>query len=919
MITKIFSVLKSIHSSVWLALLTLFFVITVFPAASFELKLGHSQKYSRWQTDEVDLGLYSGSINAAAIQTQPKGCSSIACNRLDNQSLSTDSFNPKSVFPSSNLETSQIKNDALAALEQGRTLYEAGRFSEAVAVWQQSVKELEAQGDPLNLAITFTYLSNVYQELGQWQQAGETIGKSLSLLQSGDSTGIPALILAQALNTQASLQLALGQTEVALNTWQLAEKAYTQAKDETGILGSQINQAQALQILGLYRRAQTILEQVNQKLLASPDSLLKATGLRSLGIALQVTGDLERSQEILQQSLAIASSLNSPADISAAYFALGNSARISPAPKLALELYRKAAENATNTISKLEALLNQFSLLIQTKQVATARALLPTIQAELAKLTPSRDAVYAQVNYAQSLIQLEKDDRSSIRNSPEIAKILAQAVQQARTLNDPKAESYALIELGNLYELSQQWVEAENLTEQALLIAQKIRADDIVARTQAQLGAIFKQLGDLERAIASYTEAVKTFQSLRSDLVAANSDVQFSFRDSVEPVYRELVGLLLQFNPSQENIQQARQLLEALQLAELENFFREACLRAKPQQIDQIDPTAAVFYPIILKDRLEVIVSLPGESLRRYTTELPQTEVEKAIDQLLESLNPFFSSRDRLRVSEKIYDWLIRPVETELNASSVKTLVFILDGSLRNLPMSALHNGQYYLVEKYNIAVTPGLQLLEARSLAQAQLKVLTAGLTEARQGFAALPGVKLEVEQIAAELPARTFLDREFTEKNLQKQIQATSFPIVHLATHGQFSSNPEQTFILTWDEKIKVKEFEDLLRFRQQGDANPIELLVLSACQTAAGDKRAALGLAGVAVRSGARSTLATLWSVKDQSTAQLMSEFYQELSKGVRKAEALRTAQLKLFKQAKYQHPFYWAPFVLVGNWL
>lgn len=871
MITKIISLLKSVHSSVWLALLTLFLVITVFPAASADFTLGHSQKYNR------------------------------------------------SLITARNLGTSKIQNDALTILEQGRTLYEAGRFSEAADVWQQAVKEFTAQGEVFHLALTLTYLSNVYQELGQWEQAGETIAKSLNLIQSGDRTKIPTLILAQALNTQASLQLALGQTETALNTWELAEKAYTQAKDETGKLGTQINQAQALQILGLYRRAQAILEQVNQKLVALPDSLLKATGLRSLGIALQVTGDLERSQKVLQQSLAIASELNSPADISAANFALGNAARISPDPKLALELYQKAAENATNAIAKLEALLNQLSLLVETKQQETARAILPSIQAQLAKLSPSRDAVYAQVNYAQSLIKLEKDDRIPIANSQEIAKILAVAVQQARTLNDPKAESYALIELGNLYQLSQQWNEAENLTQQALLIAQKIRADDIVARTQAQLGAIFQQRGDMERAIASYTEAVKTFQSLRSDLVAVNSDVQFSFRDSVEPVYRELVGLLLQLNPSQENIQQARQLLEALQQAELENFFREACLRAKPQQIDQIDPTAAVFYPIILKDRLEVILSLPGQPLRRYTTQLPQSEVEKTIDQLLESLNPFFSSRDRLRVSQKIYDWLIRPIEAELAGSQVKTLVFILDGSLRNLPMAALHNGQYYLVEKYNIAVTPGLQLVEARSLAQGQLKVLTAGLTEARQGFAALPGVKLEVEQIASELPARTFLDREFTEKNLQKQIQATSFPIIHLATHGQFSSNPEQTFILTWDEKIKVKEFEDLLRFRQQGDANPIELLVLSACQTAAGDKRAALGLAGVAVRSGARSTLATLWSVKDQSTAQLMSEFYQQLSQGVRKAEALRTAQLNLLKQSKYEHPFYWAPFVLVGNWL
>ncbi len=297
MITKIIALLKSLHSSVWLALLTLFFVITVLPAASFDFNLGHSQKYSRLHTDEVHLSLYSGSINAAAIQTKPTGCSSLACNPLYNHSLTTHS----SKFAGSYLGTSK---NALTVLEQGRTLYEAGRFSEAAAVWQQAVKLLEAQGEVFNLAVTLTYLSNVYQELGEWDRASETIAKSLNLIQSGDTTKIPTLILAQALNTQASLQLALGQTEAALNTWQLAEKAYTQAQDETGILGSQINQAQALQILGLYRRAQAILEQVNQKLLASPDSLLKATGLRSLGIALQVTGDLERSQAILQQSLA---------------------------------------------------------------------------------------------------------------------------------------------------------------------------------------------------------------------------------------------------------------------------------------------------------------------------------------------------------------------------------------------------------------------------------------------------------------------------------------------------------------------------------------------------------------------------------------------------------------------------------------
>ncbi len=371
---------------------------------------------------------------------------------------------------------------------------------------------------------------------------------------------------------------------------------------------------------------------------------------------------------------------------------------------------------------------------------------------------------------------------------------------------------------------------------------------------------------------------------------------------------------------TQKNIKQARKVIENLQLAELDNFFREACLDAKPQQIDEIDSKAAVIYPIILSDRLEVILSLPGQPLRHYTTRLPQKDVEKTLDGLLESLNPFFSEEERLRLSQEVYDWLIRPAQEQLASQSIKTLVFVPDGLLRNLPMAALHDGKQYLVEKYSLALTPGLQLLAPRSLGRNDLRTLTAGLTEARQGFSALPGVNVEVSQIASEVPSKVFLNQQFTETNLLKQIGAASFRIVHLATHGQFSSDPEKTFILIWDGKIKVREFEDFLRSTEQNAPNPIELLVLSACQTAAGDKRAALELAGVAVRSGARSTLATLWSVKDESTAQLMAEFYRLLAQpGVSKAEALRQAQLAVLKQPQFQHPFYWAPFILVGNWL
>ncbi|MFB2969845.1 CHAT domain-containing protein [Aerosakkonema sp. BLCC-F183] len=829
-------------------------------------------------------------------------------------------------------------------LEDGKKLYDAGRFSDAVAVWEKAAESYREKNDRLYLALTLNYLSNAYQELGQWEKAKDAIAQSLNLLTNSATRQHSALIFAQALNSQGSLQLAMGQTEAALDSWKQAENAYEKAGDAAGILGSKINQAQALQAFGQYQRAKTNLENANKNLGSLPDSILKSVGLRSLGEALQVLGDLPKSEEVLKQSLALAQKLNSPTETSAALFSLGNHAKSAGDSKAALDFYQQAAAIAPSPIAKLETLLNLFNLRIETKEQENIPSLISQIQTEISKLNPSRAAVYAQVNFAETLMKLSLvsqwpglNQAEQITNKREgnasIAKLLATAVQQARSLKDARAESYALVALGKLYQQNQQQSDAENLTRQALTIAQAISANDITARAAWQLGKILKQEGRNEDAIAAYTQAVKTLQILRSDLVATNTNLQFSFRESVEPVYRELVGLLLDESSEYsaaltENskskipnrIAQARELIEALQLAELDNYFREACLNVKPQQIDAIDRQAAVIYPIILSDRLEVILSLPGKPLRHYKTDLPESKVESVLEQLLESINPVFSLEELWQVSQQVYDWLIRPAETDLATSGIKTLVFVLDGSLRNLPMSILYDGQKYLIEKYSIALTPGLQLLPTRSISGKHLEVLTAGLTESRSGFSALPGVEAELKRIASELPSQILLNQQFSEENLSTQIKAASFPIVHLATHGQFSSNPDETFILAWDKKLNVRRFEEILRSREGKQTSAIELLVLSACQTAAGDNRAALGLAGVALKSGARTTLATLWSVKDLSTATLITEFYSQLGQPhVTKAEALRRAQLSLLKTPQFEHPFYWSPFVLVGNWL
>jgi CHAT domain-containing protein len=825
--------------------------------------------------------------------------------------------------------TAQIptSHNAENLVEQGRVLYEGDRYNDAVKILQQANAAFAESGDKLGQAMTLSNLSLAYQQLGLWTEAENAITQTLNLLQNLDSSKQSSEIFAQALDVQGRLQVAQGQTEKAINTWQQAADIYLKIGESAKLIRNRINSAQALQVLGLYRQAENILEELRRSLATLPDTIDKITGLRSLGDVLRLVGNLTESEKVLQESLKLASSLRSNQAISATLISLGKTARTQQNPQAALNYFQQAAALSVPNNTRLDLLLNQFSVLVETKEFRATADLLPQIQAEISKLPPSRMAVYARINLAQNLAKIKQENNTNTSSWLDIAQILAVGVKQAKDLQDQRAESYATGTLGYLYEQAGQPSDAFNLTKQALFLAQRINASDIVYQWQWQMGRLLKVKGDIQSALAYYSQAVKTLQSLRSDLVAINPDIQFSFRENVEPVYREYVELLLRGGTSAANkdkLKEARQVIESLQLAELDNFFRSACLTAKVNidiAVDKEDISAAVIYPIILPNRLEVILKLPGQdNLHQYTTPVAKNEVENTIKQLKEDIQEFKVGRDKQSQFQKLYEWLLLPAEKQLQNSKIETLVFVLDGSLRNIPMSALYDGKQYLVEKYNIAVSPSLQLFDVKRLQHAQLKALTAGLSEARFNFSQLNYVETELQQIKSEVSSKLLLNQEFTSQAFQKQVNSQSFPIVHLATHGQFSSNPDKTFILAYDRPIKVNDLNQLLRTREETQPDIIELLVLSACQTATGDERATLGLAGVAVRAGARSTLASLWNLNDASTAKLMSQFYKELIQpGTSKAQALRRAQLALIRQEEYALPYFWAPYILVGNWL
>ncbi|BDA73694.1 hypothetical protein RIVM261_039460 [Rivularia sp. IAM M-261] len=814
---------------------------------------------------------------------------------------------------------SSIPNSPLNLLEEGKLLYDRGEFANAAAIWEQSVKQFAVQEQRYQ-ADAYRYLAIVYQDLGQWEAAKKAIKRALEI------SGVvkDKLLIAQVFNTQAKLQLNLAQTTLALETWKQAESIYRSLEDTTGVILTQINQAQALQNLGFYRRARILLEQVNQNIKTSTDTLVQIKVLRSLGIALEVIGDLEESQAILSKSLALSQKINDNFEIGENLLSLGNTLLALENFVIAEEYYEQAAINTNSQLTQLEAQVNQFNVLTKTKQNQKAYNLIPEIEKHLSQIQPSRAVIYAQVNFANSLMTLWLTDNK--QDKTKIATILATALQQAKELKDPVAESRVMGELGHLYEQNQQYSEALNLTQKALNLSENLQASEISVNLYWQQGRILKIENDISGAITSYNVAINTIESLRQDLIAPNSqsfNKSFYFRQRVEPIYRQTVELLLQNleqlpeAEKQQRLEKSRMLIESLQLRELENFFRAACLDAKQQKIDQIDQNAVVIYPILLEKKIEVILSIPGKSLQHYSTNISETERIKLFQEIRKYLNPVFKSSDILPAAQKSYDLLLRPAEKYLANQNIKTLVFVLDGYLRNLPMGVLHDGKQYLIEKYAIALTPGLQLLPARPLILDKFETLTAGLTDARQGFSPLPGVETEITQITKILPAKVLINKTFTESNVEKQIQNTPFSVLHFATHGQFSSQAKNTFLLTWDGKINVNDVNRLL---QRRDTNrPIELLVLSACKTAKGDDKATLGLAGIAVRSGVRSTLATLWSVRDKSTAQVITKFYQQIMHyNYTKAEALRQAQLSLLKNPQYQHPYYWSPFVLVGNW-
>lgn len=577
----------------------------------------------------------------------------------------------------------------------------------------------------------------------------------------------------------------------------------------------------------------------------------------------------------------------------------------------------EAAKSARNPALAARASTNLARALADDGRQQEALQLLPGVRRDLNGLPSTRETAYGLISVGQLYARLGNDAAAQ--------GALNEALGAADEASDARARSAALGYLGALYARAGRTDEARLLTQRAIVSATQAEAPELLYRWQWQEGRLLRAQGARAQAILAYRHAVGTLGSVRADLAASPGHA--SFRESISPLYSELAELLLDQSATlddpklvAQSLADARSTMELLKGAELQDYFQDDCvtaLRARTAGIDRLAPRTAALYPIILKDRLELLLTLP-DGMKRFTSRVDAQTLTAEIRSfrlLLEKR----TTHQYYPHARKLYGWLIEPIAAELEKEKIDTLVVVPDAALRTIPLAALHDGHDFLVARYAIATSPGLTLTDPRPLPREHVQVLLNGLTDGVQGFAPLPYVGQELDAVQKLYGGTVLRNGEFTLANMERDLEHTPYSIVHIASHGQFDRDADKSFLLTYDNRIsmgKLEQFLGLSKFR----TDAVELLTLSACQTAAGDDRAALGLAGVAVKAGARSALATLWTVNDPASALVVSEFYRALrDPAVSKAKALQQAQLAALKDARYRHPNYWSGFLLIGNWL
>ncbi|GJL53563.1 MAG: hypothetical protein NPIRA02_06950 [Nitrospirales bacterium] len=792
------------------------------------------------------------------------------------------------------LASAQAARSAEGYMKTAKEAYHKGVVGSAALQWTEAAHLYEKEGNLQGQAQALLYLGQSLTRMGHINKAILTFDVAKDLANQGNDKPLMARILGSLGNSNfllgrekeavdyltqglelARVEALSAQTGVLLNdvgNVQFALKQYNSALEayiESAVLSEQtgndtlsflalINAAMAEIKGNLYHNAHERLELALSRIQSIPDSHDKAQGLLKIGLAYE---DLRKS--LVRNNLP---------------------------PSTAL-----------------------------------------TAMSQADSQTGKPDLVVMQKGFTREASE-EMDDSGVVLNKSVMA--FQQAITVGKKLGDHRAESYGHGYLGRVYEHESDWHKSLTHTRQALHLGQRMAAPELNYRWQWQIARVHRKANNDDEAMTAYRSALNTLHPIRQELLAGYQGRRPPFRVGIGSLFFEYIDLLLHkasttSSPleSQAYLGQAQKILEEFNAAELQDYFQDQCVETVKTQRLALEhvpkaKSTAVIYPVILPGRLELLVRLPSE-LKTYRVGVKAQLLTQTIHRFRDSLEDHVQgATESTQHAQQLYDWLIRPLLKDLMEASINVLVFVPDGPLQTVPFAPLHDRiqNRYLIDQFALAVTPGISLTDLRPMDSANVRILGLGLSETVRGFQSLQWVTEEMKALEGLFPSTILLDQEFQVSNMDRELKSQQYNVVHIATHGKVQAKVNDSFVQAFDQKITMDRLADMIGVYKFG-AQPLELLTLSACETAAGDDRAALGLAGIAIKAGAKSALASLWPIDDEATSKLVSEFYRQISEDptTSKAVALQRAQQILKRHPQYRHPRYWSPFLLIGNWL
>jgi len=721
-----------------------------------------------------------------------------------------------------------------------------------------------------------------------------------------------------------------GNYEEAMLAWEQAMRLSEPEKNTAAYLDTSLHLADVCQALGYHRKSIAVLEQAVAR--QSQDHSRNAVLLSRLADIYFSLGKPGKTAEYLAETMKEVRLSENPRVLSSVMINMGNALSADGDYVGAMSAYEKAIsiaeqlEGESGMISK--ALINSLRVAFLSGNDELTSTMLRDIPKQINGFPDSHQKARDLISLALLIreIQSELSDSALAQSAYQA---LSEAGRISGNIGDFRSMSYAYGYMGQLYEDAGRHGDAMKLTRQAMFFAQQKKFPEILYLWQWQMGRLFKAGGDMEEAMKAYLSAISTLDPIRQELFQGYRSQQDVFNKSVKPVYLEITELLLRqaeamaegSEARKAKLKQARDTMELLKTAELQDFFGDECVdagQAGKNTLEQTPPHTAVLFPIPMPDSLALLLTLP-DGMKLIRAPVGAEEIKKTVTLYRERLQTRPNKRF-IYESQKLYDWIIRPLESELTAQEIDTLVVAPDGALRLIPFATLYDGKQFLIEKYATATIPAIKLTNTQPFDKSRLSILLGGLSEGRQGFSPLPGVPSELKDIRTIMNAEEMIEnKDYTVANLTRRFSTDAYAIVHVATHGVFGGTADDSFLLTYDSKLNMNQLEHMLglgRFREQ----KVELLTMSACQTALGNERAAMGLAGVAVKAGVKGVIATLWFVDDEATSLAIREFYRQLRKpGLTKAKAMQNVQKNLISQRRYWHPLYWGPFLVIGNWM